>query len=125
MPQSCGDSPKPIPPNGRVISSFQSFLCDWTRRPTRLLQLWAELTLVSPLAFHYFCSPCPVLPVPQVWPSLPVESPSQCFFVKLAFQFVFLANRIHLPFYKLLLYSCARHCGAVYGGVRERGERCW
>lgn len=57
MAQSCGGWSEPMPQNGRVISSLQPFFCDWTKLPSALLQLWAELTLVSPLAFYHFCVP--------------------------------------------------------------------
>lgn len=85
-----------MPWNGIVISFLQSFVCDWTKLPSPLLQLWAELTLISPLAFYHFCFPFP-LPISHLWLSLPVEShtPISCL-LKLTFRFVFLANRIHL-----------------------------
>lgn len=101
MSQSCMAWPEPTPLNGRVISSFQSFLCDWTKLPSPLRQLWAELTLVSPLAFYHFCSPTPFFSYTTSGP-LPVENHQIAWLLKLAFQFIFLANHIHLPFYLAL-----------------------
>ena len=111
--------------HGRVISSLQSFLGDGTKLSSSLLQLWAELTLVSPLAFSHFCFPL-LLPVFHFWPTLPVGSPTYCSFSQVSL-LIFISCQLHpSPILHLTLQCFIKRCRTeskvVLGGKgRERG----